>query len=208
MKIPPSQQKEIDRVNEMGFLPVGKSLLTLYNRPGIKTYKHFKEIHGITMVITAQAEAEMVDDVRKSAQKHGMKHFWIDLRGANQALMTNKTTIAYLRKRVMELYKILSTSEEKAILHCAAGIHRTGTMGYTLLRMDGRLGEKEAYQALGQMRPQTLKGVGDWRIKLAEDHLVAYFNKKGIVHVEEEVEQEMQPVLEDYGQEVIEKEEI
>ena len=32
-----------------------------------------------------------------------MKHFWIELNGANQALLTAPPTLKYLRKRVKEL---------------------------------------------------------------------------------------------------------
>lgn len=64
-----------------------------------------------------------------------MKHFWIELNGANQALMANKATLKYLRRRVKELLQILNTSQEVALIHCAAGIHRTGSIGFTLLRL-------------------------------------------------------------------------
>ena len=44
-------------------------------------------------------------------------------------------------------------------------------MAYTLLRMSG-YEPAEAYELLGDMRQETRKGVGDWRIELAEKHLV------------------------------------
>ena len=138
----------------------------------MQSYPLLKEVQGVTLIITAQAEAEMISDVRNQCAKNGMKHFWIDLRGANQALMTSKSTLTYLRQRVSKLFGILSTNKERAVLHCAAGVHRTGTIGYTLLRMHGQLSGEEAYEALGKMRQETRKGVGDWRIKLAEEHLV------------------------------------
>ncbi len=59
------------------------------------------------------------------------------------------------------------------MLHCAAGIHRTGTMAYTILRMSG-YSPAEAYELLGTMREETKKGVGDWRIELAEKYLVPH----------------------------------
>ena len=105
-----------------------------------------------------------------------MKHFWIELNGANQALLTNKATLKYVRKRVRELLEILNTSPEVALIHCAAGIHRTGSIGYTLLRLGSRgaLSKPDAYLALKTLREDTWKGVGDWRIDLAEDHIVTH----------------------------------
>ena len=105
-----------------------------------------------------------------------MKHFWIELNGANQALLTNKATLKYVRKRVRELLEILNTSPEVALIHCAAGIHRTGSIGYTLLRLGSRgsLSKPDAYLALKTLREDTWKSVGDWRIDLAEEHLVTH----------------------------------
>jgi protein-tyrosine phosphatase len=39
---------------------------------------------------------------------------------------------------------MINENEERVLIHCAAGIHRTGTITYTLLRL---------------MREDTLKGV-------------------------------------------------
>ena len=62
-------------------------------------------------------------------------------------------------------------------MHCAAGIHRTGTIGYTLMRLSNRT-ENESIQALKNMREDTFKGVGAWRIELAENLLVKFITIK------------------------------
>ena len=115
------------------------------------------------MIVTAQAKREQPQDVAKICKQEGIKHFYIELNGANQALLTAPETVTYLRKRIKNLFKRLSAEKEVAVIHCAAGIHRTGTTGYTLLRLHG-LSDKEAYEGLKTMRPDTHKGVGDWRI--------------------------------------------
>ena len=71
------------------------------------------------------------------------------------------------------MFVILQAEPEKAVLHCAAGIHRTGTIGYTLMRLSKR-SESESMQALKSMREETFKGVGAWRIELAENLLVKF----------------------------------
>ena len=53
------------------------------------------------------------------------------------------------------------------MLHCAAGIHRTGTLAYTLLRMSG-YSEEDSLAGLLTMREDTHKGVGAHRIEIAE----------------------------------------
>ena len=72
-----------------------------------------------------------------------------------------------LVNKYKELYKILCEGEEKVMIHCAAGIHRTGITAFILNRMDG-LDSKVAYETLKLMREDTYKGVGEWRIELAE----------------------------------------
>ena len=67
---------------------------------------------------------------------------------------------------------MVSKKEEVALVHCAAGIHRTGIVGYTLLRVLGGLGPEKAYEALRNMRIETYNGVEEWRIKIAEKDLV------------------------------------
>ena len=127
------------------------------------------------MIITVQAVKEKPNDVKTACEQLGIRHFWIELNGANQDLMNNQLTLKYLRKRVRELLEILNTSQEVALVHCSAGLHRTGTLGFTLLRLgsQGALGKAEAYLALKTLREDTWAGVGDWRIDLAEENLVA-----------------------------------
>ena len=62
-----------------------------------------------------------------------------------------------------------------ALLHCAAGFHRTGLNCYTLLRLLGKLTPDEAYKAIKEMREATYYEVLDWRIDLAEKHIVSHF---------------------------------
>ena len=69
----------------------------------------------------------------------------------------------------------LSSSEEVALLHCAAGLHRTGMTTYTILRVIGGLGADDAYKALRDMREATYEEVCDWRVDLAEQYLVPHF---------------------------------
>ena len=87
-----------------------------------------------------------------------------------------------LKKSYKELYQRMTTNTEKVLIHCAAGIHRTGITIYSLLRLDGvkgiKPGEKgvsyekkkdadpdnfeyggEALQLIAKIRMHTAKGV-------------------------------------------------
>ena len=54
-----------------------------------------------------------------------------------------------------------------ALIHCSAGMHRTGTVGYTLMRMFG-LTRDESLEGLKIMRMKTFENVGSERIDIAE----------------------------------------
>ncbi len=77
-----------------------------------------------------------------------------------------------LKKKLSELYELMKSSEERVLVHCAAGIHRTGIVAYTLLRIDSQNhhnsdqnSPKETYclethEKMKLMRVDTYKGVG------------------------------------------------
>ena len=123
------------------------------------------------MIVTVQRVTENPREVAKYCRAHGIRHKHINLDGANRPLLENKVTQAYLKKEINALFKHMTQNKEVVLVHCAAGIHRTGTVGYSLLRLSG-LQPAEAYEGLRHIRPDTHKGVGDWRIELAEKFIV------------------------------------
>jgi protein-tyrosine phosphatase len=65
---------------------------------------------------------------------------------------------------------VLATSlaeGESVMIHCAAGIHRTGMVAYALLRLNGYEPE-ESFEALADMRVVTREGVGQERLSWVE----------------------------------------
>ena len=63
-----------------------------------------------------------------------------------------------MSEQLPEVFQWLFKNEEKVLMHCSAGMHRTGTIAYTLLRMAG-LPKDEAYESLQKMRIETYKEV-------------------------------------------------
>ena len=76
-----------------------------------------------------------------------------------------------LAKKLTSLYLNELTQEgNNIVIHCSAGLHRTGTCGYTMLRMSGYQ-PKEAYDMLKTIREVTHRDVGDNRIEIAEKQI-------------------------------------
>ncbi len=99
------------------------------------------------IIITLQSDAEDIKSIEQECKKAEIRNIQIKLRGANQALLASRDTIKMLIPRLKELYNVLNESEHQVLIHCAAGIHRTGIVAYTLMRMDGK-SEEEAFEGL------------------------------------------------------------
>jgi len=64
---------------------------------------------------------------------------------------------------------IRDTQKKPVVLvHCAAGLHRTGFFGYAVLRLLGNLSPEDAYTALGLIRTETGALVGFHRLYWSE----------------------------------------
>ena len=57
-------------------------------------------------------------------------------------------------------------NKERVLVHCAAGIHRTGVVAYSLLRARG-FNNTEAMLKIKSIREATYNGVGKGRIRIA-----------------------------------------
>ena len=64
-----------------------------------------------------------------------------------------------------------SNPKEKVVIHCAAGIHRTGVFAYSVLRGLGYTATNALSKILELWRA-THRGVGADRIKAAEELIV------------------------------------
>ena len=89
------------------------------------------------MVVTVLEEKEGALEIAAMCEKHGIKHYWIKFRGASEIILTDKNNVNLLRRELAAVYKILENSEERCMVHCSAGMHRTGVSGYTLMRLSG-----------------------------------------------------------------------
>ncbi len=78
-------------------------------------------------------------------------------------------------------------NDDRILIHCAAGIHRTGVFAYSFIRNLGN--DVESSRGLLQMmREVTFKGVGEDRLKYAEMFLVKETCKLIVKDKEEETD--------------------
>jgi protein-tyrosine phosphatase len=144
-------------------VPLGAGALALTHRPKVKLLPAMAAA-GATHLVTLLSKREGALAVGSAAEAAGLGWIWVDLPNGQQpspatspGVVTALTTLAPL-----------VTGGATAVVHCSAGIHRTGMFAYALLRTAG-LDLDEAAATLRRLRTVTAEGVGDQRLEWAEE---------------------------------------
>lgn len=132
---------------------VGTGRLTLWGRPRITSLPFLKE-EGCDRVVTLLSEKEGGEEVGREVLKAQLAWTWMPLAGATPPTGQAKEQ---LLERIDELSGYLEQGES-LLIHCSAGIHRTGMIAYALLRRRG-LPAAEARETLTRIRLHTAEGM-------------------------------------------------
>jgi len=136
------------------------------------------------MLVTLQSVKENVKELQKITTAQNIKWLHVPLDGANMPFLQRKDVQNVLISNLTKLNADLHGNAEKVLIHCAAGIHRTGIFTYSLLRVQN-LSPEESRKKLKDLREATLKGVQDRRLEYAEEYIIARIIKKGLIKSEE-----------------------
>lgn len=142
----------------MAWIQIGKGRLDVRGRPGRKYWEGATQ-SGVTHVVTLLSEHEGAQEVGTQAKNAGMNWTWIPLEGADPANIKDADS---LRAQLTDLTSGLQNGDS-VVVHCAAGIHRTGMIAYALLRLSGESPDS-ARQRLMDMRSETANGVTEARL--------------------------------------------
>jgi len=115
-----------DKIRDLGFCYVGESMLTISGRPKKNDIKkYYKDMKGITMIITCQKEKEKPEQIAGWCADNNMKHFHIDMPGPSELMrdgvFQSAKSSENLRNKAREVFDHLINNNERALLHCAAG---------------------------------------------------------------------------------------
>lgn len=113
---------------------------------------------GVTHLVTLLTEREGARDLGTLATGAGLTWIWCPLEGADTA-----APVAAVRG-ALEAARAALREGGSVVVHCSAGIHRTGMFAHALLRVCG-LDPTTARSLLHQMRAVTDEGVGEDRIE-------------------------------------------
>jgi len=146
----------------LSWVNVGNGRLSVRGRPGRRFWETAAK-GGITRLVTLLSEREGAKGIGFQAVALGLQWTWIPSEHAKEADFADSQTLK------VELPRLAAAliGGESIVVHCAAGIHRTGTVAYTLLRLSG-LDQVDTRRLLAEMRVETANGVTDERLTWAD----------------------------------------
>jgi len=143
---------------DIALVSIGGGALALSHRPKLKSLPALRAL-GVTHLVTLLTEREGARQIGDVAVAAGLSWIWTPLDGGD---VPSEARTAELRATLTELTSVI-TGGGQVVVHCSAGIHRTGMFGYALLRQLG-LAAGEAREKLAELRGVTADGVGDDRL--------------------------------------------
>ena len=143
---------------DIALVPIGGGALALTHRPKFKSLPALRAL-GVTHLVTLLTEREGARQIGDAADAAELTSIWIPLDGGD---VPSEARTSELRATLARLTSVI-TGGGQVVVHCSAGIHRTGMFGYALLRQLG-LAAGEAREKLAELRGVTAEGVGDHRL--------------------------------------------
>jgi protein-tyrosine phosphatase len=151
--------------------------IACWHLPPRRDLNRFRQDLGITHILTLLNHKEIRNsNICNLITTHGMKSLHIPIEGADLSVFTSsQTTVDLLIEQLPSIRDLLLNSTEttpvKMIIHCSAGLHRTGTITYLLLRLC-HFSMDQALLIINRTRAITARQVGQKRIDAAEYNLL------------------------------------
>ena len=148
------------------------SQISCHGRPKESDIKRLKEEYNVNYILTIQHENEKPETIKKYTEDiKDITWHNLPLKGANMAIFMNKEVQKMIINNILILLNVMKKNKIVLFIHCAAGIHRTGTILYTILRLCDESIES-SMEAIKFIRLDTFRKCGDNRLKYAEEFLV------------------------------------
>ncbi|MBN1370445.1 MAG: tyrosine-protein phosphatase [Anaerolineaceae bacterium] len=162
-RTPSSEKQKAPRLIELGAGRLG-----LWGKPSPGKLGDWQS-QGLTTVLTLLSTAEGAQHLGEAVLRMGLVWHWFE--------QANGQDLPAPRR--FELLRELQTINREidagswVLIHCAAGMHRTGMASYALLRLRG-LDRAAALDLMQQMRPVTREGVGEKRLDWVDAWLAEF----------------------------------
>ncbi|MEV0406463.1 tyrosine-protein phosphatase [Actinoallomurus sp. NPDC050550] len=149
-------------VSTVDFVAVGGGMLAVTHRPKVKSLPAMRSL-GATHLVTLLSRREGAWAMGSAARAAGLEWIWVDLANADPPPPGRYGEMA---RALLDIASLLREGAA-VVIHCSAGIHRTGMFTYALLRAM-RFTSSDARLTLARLRARTADDVGDERLTWAE----------------------------------------
>ncbi len=129
---------------QLNWVEAGGGRIALSHRPRLRAIRHFQD-QGCNCLVTLLSEKEGAPEIGKLAVEAGLRWIWIPLASGNPP--------PKIPEQLREILELLSQGAS-VLIHCSAGMHRTGMISLAILRKLGYSPE-EAFQLISRMRVET-----------------------------------------------------
>jgi hypothetical protein len=167
------------------FVKVGNGRLALYHRPRGMDFPRLREI-GCTYVVTLLKDSEHAKKYGTMTRNAGIHWIWLPVPNGNYP----EGEVHQRLIQAMPQLSHLLDEGNSLLIHCSAGIHRTGTVAYALLRWRG-IERDKAMRIIGEIRKETAEGMMEKRRRWGDENArqVAQEDKTWVHFVKEFVNQ-------------------
>jgi protein tyrosine/serine phosphatase len=153
------------------------SKITCFRRPCLKSIPVLKEVYGLNAILSCITKKEKPESIENVTKEIGISFFNIPFKKAKPHSLQKSETIKMLVEEINKIYENLMSQTLTLLVHCAAGVRRTGIVVYCLLRLNGE-SKDSALEIILNLREETRNGIGDYRIEYAEKKIVPLLLKE------------------------------
>jgi hypothetical protein len=138
---------------DLTWVLVGAGRLALWHRPGRRLFDAIRDA-GCSHLVTLLCEREGASQIGEAAQAAGLAWRWLPMSNSEEPIGAARTALEH---GLAELSTLLDEGRS-LVIHCSAGIHRTGMIAYALLRCRDHTRD-QAITIIGQARAHTRDGL-------------------------------------------------
>lgn len=154
--------KKLRSVEAVNWVEFSGGHLAIGHRPGDNLISSLK-LQGATHILTLLSDKEGAHEVEQLAKREKLSWLWFPMSSAAAPGFERDGEALDLFDGMTGILK----KQGRIYIHCSAGIHRTGMITYSFLRMS-ELDTDKAIPMLSELRRETGEAVGEQRLAWGE----------------------------------------